>query len=340
MYVTNGEYRCITLRVTKTENGVTASGYPIDYSILDEYAGEYEELNEIEFRALSDSAYQERLALFYAKVAAAEGTNFSTYSFTQEPFGQSDDCTPGTPLYMYGLLYNKSASLLAPSCLNDVENAENDDWILPTLEIVAACIGTGADGWDAMSDRSLPAYAHPRWTNDNDQTNTLALNILPAGSREWTTGAYGNFGTYADFWLDEEDDTNYNTVGFRSVTYPMGQSHPDPLYTSSNILKSGLATYVRRGLSVRLVRFDDTLADGVTGTVTDLDGNVYPTIKIVTGEAPSLDGYVWMCQNLKCTTIEEPNQLLLASSNATWISAPGISALGYYCYPNGNSMYV
>lgn len=339
MYVTNGEYRCITLRVTKTENGVIANGYPKDYSILDEYAGEYEELNEIEFRALSDSAYQERLSLFYAKVAAAEGTNFSTYSFTQEPFGQSDSCPADTPLYMYGLLYNKYAADLSPSCLNDVEDAENDDWILPTLEIVEDCIGTGTDGWDAMSDRSLPAYAHPRWTNDNDQNNDLGLNILPAGNREWTVGTYGNFGTYADFWLDEGDDNNYNTVGFRSITYPVGQSHPDPLYTSSNILKSTNSTYAKRGLSIRLVRFDDELADGTEGTVTDLDGNVYPTIKIVTGEAPSLDGYVWMCQNLKCTSNEE-GTYTLASTNATWISHPGLTALGYYCYPNGNSMYV
>lgn len=66
-------------------------------------------------------------------------------------------------------------------------------------------------------------------------------------------------------------------------------------------------------------------ACGDTGSVTDIDGNVYKTIKI--------GNQVWMAGNLKVTKYRNGNPILHLKDNESWITAED----GAYCSYNNSS---
>ena len=72
---------------------------------------------------------------------------------------------------------------------------------------------------------------------------------------------------------------------------------------------------------------DNSTTDTTTGTVTDLDGNVYKTVKI--------GSQWWMAENLKTTTYSNGVPIPLITDSATWryLSTPG------YCWFNNNVSY-
>jgi uncharacterized protein (TIGR02145 family) len=63
-------------------------------------------------------------------------------------------------------------------------------------------------------------------------------------------------------------------------------------------------------------------------TVTDIDGNVYNTIKIGT--------QCWMQQNLKTTHYRDGSAIIEMEDSASWANAYGVGA---WCYFEGNSSY-
>jgi len=72
---------------------------------------------------------------------------------------------------------------------------------------------------------------------------------------------------------------------------------------------------------------DNSTPEATTGTVTDLDGNVYKTVKI--------GSQWWMAENLKTTTYSNGVPIPLITDSATWrfLGTPG------YCWFNNNVSY-
>ncbi len=68
-----------------------------------------------------------------------------------------------------------------------------------------------------------------------------------------------------------------------------------------------------------------TTSDGLSGTVTDIDGNVYNTVTIGT--------QVWMAANLKTTKYRNGDQIPNVSNDVTWAAL----ITGAYCYYNNDA---
>lgn len=125
-------------------------------------------------------------------------------------------------------------------------------------------------------------------------TNASGFNIPPGGIVQWN-GTYGADKTYADFWTEQTKAI--------SITYPLshplypGTYHPGSYknfgYNGSNMYESSNDYIKQMGFSIRLVK-DNTIGYtlGSEGTMTDIDGNIYPTKMMP-------DGKVWMTQNLR-----------------------------------------
>jgi len=63
-------------------------------------------------------------------------------------------------------------------------------------------------------------------------------------------------------------------------------------------------------------------------TVTDIDGNVYKTVKI--------GSQVWFKENLKATKLNDGSNIQMVESNQTWT---GLKAPGYCYYSNNEAQY-
>lgn len=72
-----------------------------------------------------------------------------------------------------------------------------------------------------------------------------------------------------------------------------------------------------------------TATTAVTGTVTDIDGNEYPTIKI--GEQE------WMAENLKVTKYPDGTAIPLVTDNTAWINLGDNDTDDAYCYYNNDT---
>lgn len=74
------------------------------------------------------------------------------------------------------------------------------------------------------------------------------------------------------------------------------------------------------------VQFETLAENGGTGSVTDIDGNVYPTVQI--------GSQTWMAENLKVTHYRDGSPIATVSDSASWISL----TKGAYCWYNNDSV--
>ena len=129
-------------------------------------------------------------------------------------------------------------------------------------------------GWVVFSTPGTPG-------NDQASNNSSGLNILPFGFRQ----EYGNFANFMGYsallWSSTSGDTFNGYFAFMQRD------------TDFFIAASGTPMSKNRGYSIRLVNNSTGLSHGQTSTMTDIDGNIYPTICIGTQE--------WMSKNLKVT---------------------------------------
>jgi uncharacterized protein (TIGR02145 family) len=74
--------------------------------------------------------------------------------------------------------------------------------------------------------------------------------------------------------------------------------------------------------------YDELLAAGLNGVVSDIDGNIYKTIKI--------GSQIWMAENLKTTQNNDGTAIPLVTDNTAWryLATPG-----YSWYNNDSAMY-
>lgn len=139
----------------------------------------------------------------------------------------------------------------------------------------------------------------------------------------------------------KKDKTGDNTTGQVPVlsTTAVDSITPNTASCGGNITSDGGASVTARGVcwsTAQTPTISDskttdgtgygnaipfrTLIGGITGTVTDIDGNVYNTVTLGT--------QTWMVENLKVTKLNDNTPLTFATSNAEWdtLGHPG------YCW--------
>jgi len=148
-------------------------------------------------------------------------------------------------------------------------------------------------GWSVAGGK-LKETGLTHWLDPNmGATNEFEFNGLGSGVRDGGNGVFGFQkavfsihvsdiqipGSYYGFILE------YNSASFLSY-------EPNDKY----------------GRSLRLLKNDSTFTPG--DTITDIDGNVYPLVKIGT--------QVWTASNWKCTKYNDGTPIPLVEDNATW----------------------
>ena len=144
------------------------------------------------------------------------------------------------------------------------------------------------------------------WNTPNTgATNELQYNLRAGGYRDYYDGSFNQLNATANIWttsqysgVDEKYRAvfSYDSAAFTTSAYPRKMGH-----------------------SVRLIKDDSTNP----GTLTDLDGNVYRTVKIGT--------QVWLADNWACTQLNDTTPILNVTVNATWAA---LTSLAYCNYAN------
>jgi uncharacterized protein (TIGR02145 family) len=188
----------------------------------------------------------------------------------------------------YGRLYNWHA-------VNDSRNIAPAGWGVPTdaeLQTLINYLGGINIAGGKMKETGTTHWQSP----NTGATNESGFTALPGGSR--FNSDYG-VGSYASFWSSTEFDNLYAWY----LTLYWGGSD---IYHFFGIKQPGF--------SVRCIK----------RTVTDIDCNVYQTVKI--GEQ------VWMAENLKVTHYRNGDPIPNVTDNTEWA---GLST-GAYCEYNND----
>ena len=225
----------------------------------------------------------------------------------------------------YGYLYNRHA----------VEDARN---MAPEGYRVAGMMDS-YDYWTLKRGSEQPPYDragrfksprtspqdHPRWDTPNiggypgnysaPPQNETGFTAIPAGIR-LKNGAFFYLGQVAAFWdlyktytssdlIDHVAYTLWNYLGYWWSWHD--EDFGDP------------ANNFNVGMSVKLVKEDPS--EWVEGeTVTDIDGNVYDTVRITHRNQDGEFDMVWTVQNLSVTRFRNGDQIPLLESDGAWSS--------------------
>jgi len=205
---------------------------------------------------------------------------------------------------IYGRLYNWYAA-------SDGRNIAPEGWHVPTdadwkkLEMYLGMSQSEADAgsWRGTDEGGkLKEAGEDHWTSPNTGANNESgYTALPGGDREAAPPIdFHNLHNDASYWCSDE----YNTdrAWFRMLDYDY-----------SKILRDYYNKTV--GFSVRCVKN----AELKTGTLIDIDSNVYQTVKI--GQQ------WWMAENLKVTHYRNGNALPNVIDDTEWQNL----ASGAYC---------
>lgn len=177
-------------------------------------------------------------------------------------------------------------------------------WQVPTDEEWTALMNNV--GGDTIAGDKLRETGIVHWSNPNTTaTNETGFTDLPTGYRG-SEGYFGSFGVSNFLWSSSENTPD--RVWYR--------------YLSNTI--SG----VNRGDDVKTVGFSVRCIKESSGTVTDIDGNVYHTITIGT--------QTWMVENLKTTRYNDGTPIPDGSDPDEW---PYLTTDAYCWYGNDSLTY-
>jgi uncharacterized protein (TIGR02145 family) len=200
----------------------------------------------------------------------------------------------------YGQLYNfytVDTGLLAP-----------DGWhVLSNLEWEELMLTIDPDGTPTVNDAGMKLKATKTWEFPDGGIDSYGFRALSSGSRDYD-GAFVGMGNVCHWYT--ADAVNGNGV-FVFIFSGVAE-YCNTLYTgiegTSNVI----------GHSVRCVKDSTTLSIGQTSTVTDIDGNTYPTVCMP-------DSKEWMASSLKVTKLNDSTVIPEVTDNSAWaaLTTPG-----------------
>jgi uncharacterized protein (TIGR02145 family) len=230
-----------------------------------------------------------------------------------------------TPLHSnqnYGMMYNWYAGATGYLAPTGWRVSSSGDW----ANLISACGGSTVAG-NVLKGTNTVSNGHPFWSNSGGE-DTYNFSAYPGGVRLNGTGEYNNLNFDGFWWTTSEIGSNGLIVNINS------NSNSVTIGTDVSYAKSA-------GASVRCVR--NTIgeeSDYANGTycapVTDIDGNVYKTVKI--------GSFVWMTENL-ATTRGASNQIFNVNcSTFAWqtgssLGAPSLCMYGKFVNPNSSTCW-
>jgi uncharacterized protein (TIGR02145 family) len=194
-----------------------------------------------------------------------------------------------------GMCYYENESTGTPSIISPAR------WHVPTITEWNTLIAT-LGGQDVAGGK-LREVGTDHWNSPN--TSAIDDSDFAAEGGGWRTflGGFENIRDYGFWWAS----TLHDPVSADRVFLDRYDTYIYPSNSTFNM-----------GFSVRLIKDDDT----DPGTMTDYDGNEYPTVKI--------GDQVWMAKNLRVVHYNDGTDIENPTANADWHS----NTTGAYCWYN------
>jgi uncharacterized protein (TIGR02145 family) len=166
-----------------------------------------------------------------------------------------------------------------------------DGWHIPT-NTEWTTLQTAVGGF--FSGYKLKEAGFTHWSPPNTNAdNSSEFAGLGNGFRHYSTGVFQYLKELGWMWSADEEDTLLANIA--------------QLWYDSANFQIGVDLDKRYGLPVRCIKDDDVLGDG---TMEDIDGNIYPTIKI--------GNQVWMMENLRVTHFNDGSDIPLVEDPVAW----------------------
>jgi uncharacterized protein (TIGR02145 family) len=232
------------------------------------------------------------------------GNSFVTFPINMEPN------------IKYGYLYNwfaASNALFAPAGWHVATDAE---WTTLTTYLTDngyGYEGSGSDIGKSMASTSgWTAHGTPGTVgNDQASNNSSGFAAQAGGIRNRSDGTFDSLGSYGNWWSSTARDASSAWVC--NLGYINAYAYR--FYYNKQF-----------GFSVRLIKDNSTLVSSLT----DLDGNVYRTVKI--------GDQVWLSDNWACTKLNDSTSLTKVTGNSAWVA---LTTEGYCAYANDeNNVFI
>lgn len=298
-----------------------SSKYNIDHAEIDSnfsngYAKEVSmkannEINLI-FGDLGNANQVER----YQYVLLPTSQKWEDYYWQRDIIGNGDGkYHPIIPWYSnqnYGLLYNQKTQLTQYGFIN------THGLRMPTVddfESLADNLGGVGQIGRILKGTNLAPNPSPRWGYRPENylvEDPLGFRLYGGGWRNQQPNfnGFANFEYHLWFLLTDEDDNWYKGwINYGNTDYMR--------MDINNVYDGCLVRYVSTSFAP-----EDYPNDGYISSVTDLDGNVYPTKRI--GDR------VWMLQNFAATQTQSGDRLYFHQDRVEWVYSP----MPKYCYYN------
>jgi len=173
-------------------------------------------------------------------------------------------------------------------------------WHVPTITELATL--ETAVGGASVAGGKLKEMGLVHWLAPNTgATNEFGFNAKGAGLRGYdgSSSPYENLKNIMYIWsCTPSNSSSYEGL----LSYIMN------FFSGYEFSRTTDATFKVIGASLRPIKDDSTFAPG--DTVTDIDGNVYPLVKI--------GDQVWTAKNWKCTKLNDGTPIPLITDNAEW----------------------
>ena len=236
-----------------------------------------------------------------------DGNTYNTVTIGTQVWTQSnllvEHYNDGTPIPILTSNEDWTTTSSGAMCYYNGSVAPNG-WHVPTVNDVSILLNyldpSTSDGISPTAGSHLKEIGNIHWSNDNLTTadNTSGFSAIGSGFRAYY-GLYLYLKYYYVMWTSD----GYILLLISTVT----------VGNFEYILP--LANY---GCSIRFIKDDST----DPGSITDYDGNKYPTIKIGT--------QVWTTKNFTSTHYADGTVIPYLSNNTSWLN----DASGAMCYYN------
>jgi uncharacterized protein (TIGR02145 family) len=168
-------------------------------------------------------------------------------------------------------------------------------------------------GGSSVAGCHLKEVGYDHWYEPNEGADNSSGFAALGGGFRFSNGNYSDL-KYAGWFHSSDDYQNYGTYGL-ILAFDLAVAVGLSLTDNAEEVK-------KYGQSVRCIKNSTILTEGQTGTVTDIDGNIYPT-KVIAGMEI-------MTANLKVTRFNDGTPIDLVTGNAAWAARTKAA----YCWYN------